>query len=229
MLPTLAVAVLGMAAMIGVTSNLQKTLDPSSDASGGTCTSTSHALDRTYVSRHFVKTGSGSVSAEKDRDYLKISQPDTAALAGTSIKFDQKAKGDFKTELTIKSIKTNGNVGQASLGFTVGTEGFYVGIKGNKDGTFQAYAQNKLNDVLGDTSTSQLKKMNFPIDIKVERTGSAVSYFYREEGVAKYVAIRQNDSVTEDPVKVEIFTSNLAPDFPSVSAVFSDFILRCGL
>ena len=232
-LPTLALAVVGMAAMVGVTSNLQRDFDTRSEASDGNCISVSHSLDKTYISRHFAKySGNGSFGGQKDRDSLEIFQPDSSEQSATLIKYDKKAKDNFIFEIKVRDMQVNGNQGLSSLWFTTtatadDNNGFRVDISKFKDGTAYTSFWGILNNAqVGDAVNSLRKVMKFPITLKVERDGSLVSFSYKENN-GSYQKLVSEVDLTDRDLGVYLGASNRSPDFPSNKTTFSDFALRC--
>ncbi len=227
LLPALAIAVLGLAAMVGVTLNLQKTLDPSSQASGGSCMSTAHILDKDFVGRHFSAGGS-KYDVRNDVDGLTITQPDASAQASSGLKYDQKMNGDYTASVNIREIEIKEDGGLAELMSLISGNNprINVGVRKFKDGTSYAFAQHYLNNQWDTSSRSTQKKMKFPVTVKIERKGSSFTYSFKENG-GKFETLRANDDVTANPIELMLLVSNQPDQYPEVKATFSDFIVRC--
>jgi hypothetical protein len=225
----LAVAVIGMAVMIGVTSNVQKTLDPNTDAAGAKCKSTSHVLDRDFVTRHFYsKSGNGTVSSKKDGDALEITQPVATADASTRVKYDAMAKGDFSTEIRVQVIQMTPNKDSGQVTFDFSSKDSknvaQVGIKKFGNGNSAVFTYTSVNGT-PTTEWTATKKFAYPITLNIERKADKVTYAYKEKNGKKEV-LREVNSPTSDPVDIRV-AAQTQEGYPKVSGVFSDFVLRC--
>ncbi len=228
LLPTLAVAVLGMAAMIGVTANLQKTLDPASQASANKCVSISHPLDKDFVSRHFYsKVGVGSVSGKQDNDLMEIEQP-AGSNAGTRVTYDKLAKGDFTTEVMVRDIKMapNKDAGQVAFDFASkdGMNVAQVGIRKFGNGNSAIFTYNSLNGSPV-TKWTPVKKFNYPITLIIERKADRLSYSAKENNKNKEMLQETSAPTTED-VEIRV-AAQTRFGYPKVNATLSNFVLRC--
>ncbi len=229
LLPTLAIAVIGMAAMIGVTSNAQRTFDPNTDAAGGKCRSISHPLDKDFVSRHFYsRAGNGTVSAKQSRDAMEITQPVALAEATTRVKYDSQAKGDFSTEIAVQDIKMTPNKDSGQVAFDFSSKDSrnvaQVGVRKFENGNSAVFTYTNVNGTPTIEWTAT-KKFTYPITLSIERKADKAIYAYKESKGKKEV-LREVTSPISEAVDIRV-ASQTRDGFPKVTGLFSDFVLRC--
>lgn len=140
--------------------------------------------------------------------------------------------GDFVIESKLTKVTTEGDKSESvqSLVFngSIGDKFTYFKIFriNNSPEIFATYFNN--NDLINSENKNIGLSSGTPINVKIERIGSIVNFYYDLFDGSGYILLKSMNDVYVGVGHVQILVERWSPDFPSTRAVFDDFKLTCG-
>ncbi len=190
--------------------------DISDDFSGE---SLNNSLWNTYASPSYA-----SATTKQESGVLRATIDATQSFyRATATDFQNKMTGDFTATVDLNTEQSGTPFGadtQLIFHDDSWVNSIYFSLRKIADGSFQLIAGAVANSSTNDYFTLPLS--NGPITVKLQRIGSTVNYYYKNNS-SQFVLLGTKDGLYSGDGRIALHANSWTPNFPSLTATFDNF------
>jgi hypothetical protein len=238
-LPTLALAVVGMAAMVGITSNQNKQFNLNSKAGSQKCVeyhTTFDSIDESFWSRTHVTNQNGTATI-KDND-LVLFQPSHNRNSAVGLESQQGfLKGNFLLSATIANLIPDNDKGNSVVELSISNSDLdiYLPIRIINEQKQKYFFHSFGYRVYDPNKNFYIVKRElspeFPLTIFIKRSGTNFEVGFSNPKSRnknnEYKKVQELNNIGNEDLQFEIKVTSAKPNYPNATAIISNLDVVC--